>query len=187
MEGATGAAHTATTAVAATDAVALAAHRIHSHSRTDRHRHRGGRRGLDVLDFDRGETRKPRCAGVGHARRFPAGRAVGSTRGRSREMTRSWLIWCLAPGIVSLIGASPVAAQSSRLESGVSHQATFDFYYETRLSPPVPPLKDFGTAILAMRPDLVGRVLLDRAKRIYFGYSARVEALKDANTYRVTF
>jgi hypothetical protein len=102
-------------------------------------------------------------------------------------MTRSWLIWCLAPAIVSLIGASPVAAQSSRLESGVSHQATFDFYYETRLSPPVPPLKDFGTAILAMRPDLVGRVLLDRAKRIYFGYSARVEALKDANTYRVTF
>ena len=57
-------------------------------------------------------------------------------------MKRTWLMSCLASAIVSVIGVSPVAAQSSRLESGVSHQAAFDFYYETRLSPPVPPLKE---------------------------------------------
>ena len=101
-------------------------------------------------------------------------------------MKRSWLMWCMAIAVGPVISVSPAAAQSSRLESGVSHQAAFDFFYETRLSPPVPPLKDFGTAILATPPDVVHRVLLDRAKRIYFGYSARVEVLADANTYRVT-
>lgn len=98
------------------------------------------------------------------------------------------LIWSAAAMVMLAVAMhQPLHAQSSRLEGGVSSQPGFDFHWETRLEPAMPPLSPaFGTAVLDTPPNSVHRVLLDRAQKVYFGYSARVDVL-DGNTYRLTF
>ena len=88
---------------------------------------------------------------------------------------------------VALLCGGTAAAQSSRLEGGVSSHPGFDFFYETRLEPPVPPLSDgFGMTVLETPPNVLHRVMLDRAARVYFGYNVRVDVLPD-NFFRVAF
>lgn len=91
-----------------------------------------------------------------------------------------------------------VFAQTSRVEGGVRSLAGVDFYWETRLVPPVPPLND-SLAMLTLLsgdnacrggcPDTVHRVMTDRSRKVYFGYDAHVTVVKTESetTYRITF
>lgn len=83
-----------------------------------------------------------------------------------------------------------VAAQTSRVEGGVHSLSGVDFYWETRLVPPVPPL-DEGLRMLTLSSgaDTVHRVMLDRSRKVYFGYDARVTVVKSESdvSYRIAF
>jgi len=91
-------------------------------------------------------------------------------------------------GLVAVIGLClPVFAQSSRIGGGAVSRSTFGFYWETRLEPPTPGLADsFGT-VTTDGPEIINRIMLDRSRRMYFGYDVLVEVLPATNTYRVTF
>jgi hypothetical protein len=85
------------------------------------------------------------------------------------------------------LAAVSVAAQSSRIENGVTSRPGFDFFWETRLEPPSPPLSgNFGTAVLETASNVVHRVMLDRSQKVYFGYAATVEAVANGD-FRLTF
>src|SRR5688572_7411444 len=93
--------------------------------------------------------------------------------------------WVLALAATAVLSAAP-AAQSTRIEGGVTSQAGFDFYWETRLEPALPALADgFGMTVLETPPNTVHRVMIDRPGKLYFGYDARVDVLPD-NLFRVT-
>jgi hypothetical protein len=83
-----------------------------------------------------------------------------------------------------------VVAQTTRVEGGVRSLAGVDFYWETRIVPPVPPLDD-GLRMLTLRSgtDTVNRVMVDRSRKVYFGYDAQVTVDKsDSDTkFRITF
>jgi hypothetical protein len=91
--------------------------------------------------------------------------------------------------------ATPAAGQTSRIEGGSTTLGGFVFHYETRLEPPVPPLGDtFNMLVLTTPPSTVHRVMLDRTRKVYFGYDAiigvggRVTAGEpDERLYRITF
>jgi hypothetical protein len=90
--------------------------------------------------------------------------------------------------VASVIGS--VLAQTSRVEGGVWSLAGVDFYWETRLAPPVPPLNDaLRMLTLSSGADRVHRVMTDRSRKVYFGYDAQVTVVKTESdpTYRVTF
>jgi hypothetical protein len=88
----------------------------------------------------------------------------------------TWLALCV-----------PAGAQSVRIDGGVVSRSTFGFYWETRLEPPVPGLgNDFSTSTTD-GPGAIHRIMVDRARRVYFGYDVVVEPLPEANTYRVAF
>jgi hypothetical protein len=71
--------------------------------------------------------------------------------------------------------ATPAAAQTSRIEGGSATVGDFVFYYETRLEPPTPPLGDtLNMLVLTTPPNRVHRVMLDRTRKVYFGYDARI-------------
>ena len=71
--------------------------------------------------------------------------------------------------------AASAAAQTSRIEGGSATVGEFVFLYETRLEPPVPTLGDtLNMLVLTTPPNKVHRVMLDRARKIYFGYDARL-------------
>jgi hypothetical protein len=92
----------------------------------------------------------------------------------------------LALVVVVTMSATAVA-QSSRVDRGFAARDKFVFLWETRLDPPVPPLaQSLGTATLEIGTDIIQRVILDRAAKMYFGYNVRVEPLPD-RTFRVTF
>jgi hypothetical protein len=89
--------------------------------------------------------------------------------------------------IVVFTMSAPAVAQSSRVDRGFASHDKFVFLWETRLDPPVPPLaQSLGTATLEVGTDIIQRVILDRAAKMYFGYNVRVEPLPD-RTFRVTF
>lgn len=92
----------------------------------------------------------------------------------------------VAAGLV-IAGAGVAAAQSGRIDNGVVSLETFGFYWETRLDPASPPIEDLGTFAAATPPNRVHRVLLDRGRKIYFGYDVEVVTLDGAGNYRVTF
>ncbi len=90
--------------------------------------------------------------------------------------------------------AATLAAQSRPIDqgsvtlyaSGVPMKGLAGFYWETRLNPPTPPLSSgFGTASDVTSPDVVHRVLLDRTRKVYFGYNAKVQP-QGSNAYRLT-
>ena len=90
------------------------------------------------------------------------------------------LIFCLIA-----LGAAPAIAQTSRIDGGSTTLGDVVFYYETRLEPPVPPLGDSLTMLIypsnganvfynGPAPDTVHRLMLDSARKVYFGYDARI-------------
>ena len=91
--------------------------------------------------------------------------------------------------------AAPASAQTSRIEGGSVALGAFTFYYETRLMPPMPPLGDaLNMLVLTTPPNVIHRVMFDRARKVYFGYDARVSAggrvtvgQPDEVLYSVTF
>jgi hypothetical protein len=106
-------------------------------------------------------------------------------------------IWLLVACAVS------ASAQTSRIESGSTTLGTVTFYYETRLEPPVPPLGDSLNMLIfpsngpnvfynGPAPDTVHRVMLDRTRKVYFGYDARIRRVEqsagadDVDVYEVT-
>jgi hypothetical protein len=95
----------------------------------------------------------------------------------------------LAAGFVVSLSAQsrPIDQGSVTLyATGIRNSPLAVFYWETRLNPPTPPLSSgFGTAHAATSPDVVHRVLLDRTRKVYFGYNVRVEP-QGANAYRLT-
>ena len=95
----------------------------------------------------------------------------------------------LAAGFVVTLGAQsrPIDQGAVTLyASGVRNSPLAVFYWETHLNPPTPPLSSgFGTADDVTSPDVVHRVLLDRARKVYFGYNVRIEP-QGANAYRLT-
>ena len=89
-----------------------------------------------------------------------------------------------------LIAASVVTthAQTSRIDGGTATLKGFALYWETHLNPPTPALSaSFGTTYDETAPNQVHRMLLDRSKRIYFGYTVRIEPQTEPNTFRLTF
>src|SRR5688572_31242710 len=95
-----------------------------------------------------------------------------------------------ATGALIALAIGHVAAQTARVEGGVRSLTGVDFYWETRLVPPVPPLDGAlqmltlcGTWTGAPGPscggaDTVHRVMVDRSRKLYFGYDARVTVIK---------
>src|SRR5215208_6662863 len=94
-----------------------------------------------------------------------------------------------------LITPAPASTQSRRVDAGFASMQLargqnqgFVFYWETQLNPPTPPLADgsfFGT--YDETPNQVHRMLLDRTKRVYFGYTVQIEAQPERNTFRLVF
>ena len=92
------------------------------------------------------------------------------------------LITALAIGV-----AAPASSQTRRIDSGSASMGNLAFYWHTDLNPPTPPLSSsFGTAYQA-GAGYVHRMLLDRATRVYFGYTVRIEGLTETSTFRLTF
>ena len=81
-------------------------------------------------------------------------------------------------------------AQTTRVEGGVRSLSGVDFYWETRLVPPVPPLDDrLRMLTRTSGTDTVHRVMVDRSRKVYFGYDAQVAIVRaEAETkYRIAF
>ena len=81
-------------------------------------------------------------------------------------------------------------AQTTRLEGGVRSLNGVDFYWETRLVPPVPPLDDrLRMLTLTSGTDTVHRVMIDRSRKVFFGYDAQVTVVRtESDTkYRIAF
>ena len=88
---------------------------------------------------------------------------------------------------LTMVAAAPASSQTRRIDSGTASMGTLAFYWHTDLNPPTPPLSSsFGTAF-DTSANQVHRMLIDRAQRVYFGYTVRVEALAERNTFRLTF
>ena len=102
-----------------------------------------------------------------------SGRSVPGS-GRSRDRVRRLRV--------------PADAQSLRIDGGVVSRNTFGFYWETRLEPPEPGLGDDFSTKTTDGPGAgaIHRIMVDRARRVYFGYDVVVEPLPEGNTYRVT-
>src|SRR5688500_2797014 len=85
--------------------------------------------------------------------------------------------------------ASPAFGQTSRVEGGSTSLGSFVFYYETRLEPPVPPLGDSLSMLVIPSQNTVHRVMLDHARKVFFGYDAQISdaGRVDQLLYRVTF
>ena len=82
----------------------------------------------------------------------------------------------------------PAVAESRKIETGNGFTKTFAFYYETHLDPAVPDIvtKNVGGGVAVM-DSVIHRFMLDRNRRMYFGYDISVEVQPQPNTYRVTF
>lgn len=80
----------------------------------------------------------------------------------------------------------PASAQSSRIGGGNISRPTFGFYWVTHLEPSTPGVAEsFGTLTLD-GPKSIDRLMLDRARQMYFGYEVVIEAL-GKHSYRLTF
>src|SRR5437016_646104 len=93
---------------------------------------------------------------------------------------------------VSLILAAgftiPVFAQTGVIAQGNVTRKEFGFYWQSRLEPPSPPLANdlgYGSGTNPKNNNIY-RVMIDRARRVYFGYEVRVEPLQ-GDMFRVAF
>ena len=80
----------------------------------------------------------------------------------------------------------PAFAQTGVISPG-AHSQDFAFYWQSRLEPPTPPLADDLGYASGTNPknNNIYRVMIDRARRVYFGYEVRVELLPQGGMYRV--
>jgi hypothetical protein len=91
------------------------------------------------------------------------------------------LVTCVVVTVLAL----HANAQTARIDGGVRSQAGFDFYWETRLVPPIPALgEDLRMLTLTTGADTVHRVMIDRAKKLYFGYDAHVTVVRRTSEER---
>src|SRR6185369_6628405 len=83
----------------------------------------------------------------------------------------------------------PAFAQTGVISQGNVARKDFAFYWQSRLEPPTPPLaNDLGYASgTNPKNNNISRVMIDRARRVYFGYEVRIEPLPQGGTYRVAF
>lgn len=90
--------------------------------------------------------------------------------------------------LAALAVATPATTQTRRVDSGSAAVQGFAFHWETQLNPPTPPLADgsFFSTFDETAPNQVHRMLMDRTKRVYFGYTVVVEPLQ-GRTFRLTF
>ena len=89
----------------------------------------------------------------------------------------------------ALIAGVPLSAQSRRVDSGAASLQRFAFHWETQINPPTPPLADgsfFSTFDESAASNQVHRMMLDRVKRVYFGYTVQIEPQPE-RTFRLTF
>ena len=79
--------------------------------------------------------------------------------------------------LAALIVTTSASAQSRRVDSGSATVQGFAYHWETQLNPPTPPLADgsFFSTFDETAPNQVHRMLMDRVKRVYFGYTVVVE------------
>lgn len=89
--------------------------------------------------------------------------------------------------LLGLLVAMPASAQTRRVDGGSASFGTFSFYWETRLSPATPPLSDSFGGAYATTVNEVHRILLDGNRRVYFGYTVRIEAAAERTQYSLTF
>lgn len=88
--------------------------------------------------------------------------------------------------LLVLLSAIPIAGQTTRMDGGsVSVGREFGFYWETHLHPAAPALDSFYTSA-RLDGGVIYRVMLDRERRLYFGYGAAVAPASEAGRYRVT-
>lgn len=82
----------------------------------------------------------------------------------------------------------PSFAQTGVISQGSVTRKDFALYWQSRLEPPTPPLaNDLGYASgTNPKNSNIYRVMIDRARRVYFGYEVRVEPLPPG-MYRVAF
>jgi hypothetical protein len=105
----------------------------------------------------------------------------------------------IACSLAALIVTASAFAQSRRVDGGsTAMQGTFwgrgdnsrrfAFYWETQLTPPTPPMAD-GSFFSTYDDSAyqVHRMLMDRVKRVYFGYTVQIEPQTEVNTFRLTF
>jgi hypothetical protein len=89
----------------------------------------------------------------------------------------------------ALIAASAAAfAQSTRIDGGVVSTDTYGFYWQTHLTPAVPPLAEgFGTSATRDPSGVIHRVLFDRVRKVVFGYDVRIEPVPGTDRFRLSF
>jgi hypothetical protein len=102
-------------------------------------------------------------------------------------MTRTKTCASVLIAVAALGLARAAGAQSSLgVDNGIVAREGYGFYWETRLEPAVPALtSSFGTGT-ADASGVIHRVMLDGARRVYFGYDVIVLPLKGLNEYRLT-
>src|SRR5579862_803480 len=83
----------------------------------------------------------------------------------------------------------PAFAQTGVISQDKVTRKDFVFYWQSRLEPPTPPLaNDLGYASgTNPKNNNIYRVMIDRARRVYFGYEVHIEPLPQGSTYRVAF
>ena len=90
-----------------------------------------------------------------------------------------------------LIGACllPGFAQTGVIAQGSVPRKDFAFYWQSRLEPPSPPLANSLGYASGVNPknSNIYRVMIDRDRRVYFGYEVRVEPLSQSGKFHVAF
>ena len=101
-------------------------------------------------------------------------------------MTR--LLGVTVPLWFIFISPASLGAQSSRIDGGSAALGGVVFHYETRLEPSAPPLGDSLTmSVLTTPPNIVHRVMIDRAQKVFFGYDVHVATGPRERTFWLTF
>ncbi len=83
----------------------------------------------------------------------------------------------------------PAFAQTGVIAHGSVARKEFGFYWQTRLEPPSPPLSNslgYAAGVNPKNNDIY-RVMIDRDRRVYFGYEVGIEPLPQGSKYRVAF
>ncbi len=83
----------------------------------------------------------------------------------------------------------PAFGQTGVIAEGTVPGKGFQFYWQSRLEPPSPPMANkpgYGSGVNDKTGNIY-RVMIDRANRIYSGYEVRVEPLAQRNDFRMTF
>ncbi len=83
----------------------------------------------------------------------------------------------------------PAFGQTGVIAEGTVPGKGFQFYWQSRLEPPSPPMANkpgYGSGVNDKTGNIY-RVMIDRTNRIYSGYEVRVEPLAQRNDFRMTF